>query len=156
MPLQGDVAQYIATRSSSNVRELEGLLIRVLACATLTHQALTLDLAHKVLARNLIEHRQVAPLDLPQVAAVVAKKFNTSITDLRLHKRQKSIVDARHVSMYLMKRFTEHSLRDIATYWCRKDHTTVLHAIAKIESLRLTDGLLNQRIEELEREFKHR
>ncbi len=156
MPIRDDVASFIATRASSNVRELEGLLIRVLAFAALTHQVLTVDLAHKVLARTTIETRQQALLDLPQVASCVAKHFSTSIAELRSTKRQKNLVDARHVAMYFMKKHTENSLRDIAAYWCRKDHTTVIHAIAKVEKLRLLDTILDQKMAAIERELHHR
>ncbi len=155
-PITGEVAQIIASRGSSNIRELEGLLIRVLAFATLTHQALTVDLAHKVLARTSIETKRQAPLDLPGVASIVVKKFNTSITDLRSHKRQKNLVQARHVAMYFMKKNTEYSLRDIASYWCRKDHTTVIHAVSKIEKVRLTDVELDKMMQEIERELSRR
>lgn len=150
-PLNTDVATFLASRCSSNIRELEGLLIRVLAFATLTQQVLNVDLAHKVLSRTQIEYQQRKPLDLSEVAHVVAKHFNTSITELRSRKRQKNLVSARHVGMYFMKRCTENSLRDIATYWCRKDHSTVIHAIAKIEALRLTDVSLNNQMEKIER-----
>ena len=152
-PIRDDVATFIASRGSSNVRELEGLLIRVLAFAALTHQVLTVDLAHKVLSRTSIEIKHQAPLDLPQVATIVAKQFSTSITELRSSKRQKNLVDARHAAMYFMKKHTEHSLRDIASYWCRKDHTTVIHAVAKIEKLRLIDRALDQKMSVIEREL---
>jgi chromosomal replication initiator protein len=152
-PLRDDIASFIASRSHSNIRELEGLLIRVLAFAALTHQLLTMDLAHKVLARTTIETKQQAILDMPQVAASVAKQFQTSIAELRSTKRQKNLVDARHVAMYFMKKCTQNSLRDIAAYWCRKDHTTVIHAITKIEKLRLSDSFIDQQMMCLEREF---
>lgn len=152
-PIREDVASFIASRSSSNVRELEGLLIRVLAFAALTHQVLTVDIAHKVLARTTLEIQQQARRDMPQIASVVAKCCSTSITDLRSTKRQKDLVDARHIAMYFMKKYTQHSLRDIAAYWCRKDHTTVIHAISKIEKARLLDKVLDQKIVAIEREL---
>ena len=155
-PLQEDVARYIASRGSSNIRELEGLLIRFLAFATITHQAIDLDLAHRVLTRTGIEAHQQAPLDLPRIAQVVVKEFHTTIADLRSTKRQKNLIDARHVAMYVMKECTESSLRDIATYWFRKDHSTVSHAISKIEELRKTDLVLNEKICSIKRVLSQR
>ena len=155
VPLHDDVAKYIASRASSNIRELEGLLIRVLAFATLTHQSIDLELAHKVLMRTRIEAHQKAPVDLPYVAQVVVKEFHTSLADLRSTKRQKNLIDARHVAMYFMKECTEHSLRDIASYWCRKDHSTVSHAIAKIQELRKTDLVLNEKMNAIKRLLSH-
>ena len=155
-PITNDVAHFIASRGSSNVRELEGLLIRVLAFATLTQQVLNVDLAHKVLSRTSIESKQQAPLDLPRIASSVVKHFNASITELRCHKRQKNLVLARHTAMYFMKKHTDYSLKDIATYWCRKDHTTVIHAVSKIEKLRLADTALDQKMQAIERELNKR
>jgi len=152
-PLHDDVASFIASRSSSNIRELEGLLIRVLAFAALTHQALTIDLAHKVLARTTLIEQHSTRIELPQIASLVAKHSSTTIADLRSTKRQKDLVDARHIAMYFMKKHTQHSLRDIAAYWCRKDHTTVIHAISKIEKNRLVDSMLDQKIGSIEREL---
>ncbi len=155
-PIKEEVARFIASRSSSNVRELEGLLIRVLAFAALTSQALSVDLANKVLSRTQIEYKQQAPLDLPRVASVVVKQFNTSVTDLRSSKRQRNFVRARHAAMYCMKKYTDFSLRDIASYWCRKDHATVIHAVAKIEALRLEDEGFNKALLAIERELGKR
>lgn len=148
--LSDDVAHYIATRVQSNVRELEGLLIRVLAFATLTHQAINLDLAHKVLMRTSIESTRSVALDLPRIADKIAKHYNFSIHQLRSTKRQKTISLARHVGMYFMKKKTDHSLIDIATFWHRKDHSTVIHAIEKIEQLKQADSSFMEELSRLE------
>ncbi len=148
--LSDEVAHFIASKVSSNVRELEGLLIRVLAFATLTHQAISLELAHKVFNRTAIEMVRQAPVDLPRVADTVAKHFGHSIHELRSTKRQKNLVLARHTAMYIMKRVTDHSLLDIAAYWCRKDHSTVIHAVSKIELLREADVSFNTELQKLE------
>ncbi len=155
-PIKEEVAWFIASRGSSNVRELEGLLIRVLAFAALTSQALSVDLANKVLSRTQIEHRKQAPLNLAGIADVVVKKFNTSVTELRSSKRQKNLVQARHAAMYCMKKYANFSLREIASYWCRKDHSTVIHAVAKVEALRLEDEGFNNVLQEIERELGRR
>jgi chromosomal replication initiator protein len=148
--LSDDVASFIASRVTSNVRELEGFLIRILAFATLTQQAVSLDLAHKVLNRTPIESVRQARLGLPQVADRVAKHFGYTIHELRSTKRQKNLVLARHCAMYIMKKVTDHSLLDIAAFWCRKDHSTVIHAIHKVEQLRQADSRLHSELARLE------
>ncbi|MBA3751859.1 chromosomal replication initiator protein DnaA [Candidatus Dependentiae bacterium] len=137
--LTEDVAHFIASRVSSNVRELEGLLIRVLAFATLTHQALSLELAHKVLQRTSPGIGQRSTLDLPRIADKVAKYYKYSILEMRSSKRHENLALARHVAMYFMKKNTGHSLSDIAAFWCRKDHSTVIHALDKIKMLSSKD-----------------
>ncbi len=148
--LADDVAHFIASRVQNNVRELEGLLIRVLAFATLTHQAVSLDLAHRVLNRTSIQITRSAPIDFPQIAQKVAKHYNFSMVELRSTKRHKNLSLARHVAMYFMKKMTGRSLVDIAAFWCRKDHSTVIHALEKIELLRTTNVQFQQEFTELE------
>lgn len=133
--LTEDVAHLIASRVSSNIRELEGVLIRVLAFATLTHQALSLELVHKVLQKTAPEIGQRSRLDLPRIADKIAKYYKYSIVEMRSSKRHESLTLARHVAMYFMKKNTSHSLADIAAFWCRKDHSTVIHALDKIRGM---------------------
>ena len=152
--LLDDVAQYIASRVSTNVRELEGLLIRVLAFATLTHQAVSLELAHRVLNPTAIETTRRAPLDLPTIAQKVAKQYNYSMVELRSTKRHKNLALARHIAMYLMKKETGRSLIDIAAFWCRKDHSTVIHALDKIDQMRARDARFNEELSRLEMSIK--
>ncbi len=148
--INDDVAHFIATRVSSNVRELEGLLIRVLAFATLTQQTVSLELAHKVLERTGIETTQKAPLDLPRIADAVAKRYQVTVPELRSSKRQKNLVEARHVAMYFMRKKTHYSLIDIATFWCRKDHSTVTHAVDKVEQLSAENQEFKNQLERIE------
>lgn len=152
--LKEDVAHLIASRVQNNVRELEGLLIRVLAFATLTHQAVTLELATTVLNRTCIEAPRAAPLDFPQIAQKIAKHYNYSMVELRSTKRHKNLALARHVAMYFMKKMTGRSLIDIAAFWCRKDHTTVIHAYEKIEALRNSDQQFQRQLSDIEASLK--
>ncbi len=147
--LTDDVAYFIASRVSSNIRELEGLLIRVLAFATLTHQTISLDLAHKVLNRSQSEVKHVA-FDLSQIATYVAKYYSYSLAELKSSKRHKGLVSTRHIAMYFMKRLTTHTLGEIGTFWCRKDHSTVIHALEKIEQQRAVDKQFDQELQKLE------
>ena len=152
--LNDDVAHFIASRVTTNVRELEGLLVRVLAFATLTHQAVNLELAHRVLNRPTLEIARTAPVDFPQIAQQVAKHYNYSMLELRSTKRHKNLSLARHVAMYFMKKMTGRSLIDIAAFWCRKDHTTVIHALEKIEQLRAGDKIFDNELMQLEQQIR--
>lgn len=82
---------------------------------------------------------RTAPVDFPQIAQRIAKHYSHTMIELRSPKRHKNLTLARHVAMYFMKKMTSRSLMEIAAFWCRKDHTTVLHAVEKIEQLRTTD-----------------
>ena len=149
--LTDEVAEFIASRVYSNVRELEGLFIRVIAYASLTGQEVTLNLAQNVLG-NFKEQR-LAPADLERIAQIVAKHYRCSLQDLRSSTRNKSITLARHVAMYFMKKFTDSSLKDIGGYWCRKDHSTVIHALEKIEQNKTKDETLVAELGRIEHEI---
>ncbi len=151
--LTDDIAAYIAFKDSSNIRELEGLLIRVIAFASLTQKEIDLDLAKQVLG-NIKEHRSVAnSADMQIIAQTVARYYHCSLQELRSSKRAKTLSLARHVSMYFMKKMTDKSLRDIGLFWCRKDHTTVLHAVEKIEQIKVKDNSLFKDLKNLEQEL---
>ena len=149
--LSDDVACYIATCAKNNVRELEGFLIRLLAYATITGQAVTLELAQKALDRTIIsEQSKVITLDLQRIASKVAHYYDYTLQELRSSKRQKNITRARHVAMYFMKKFTDKSLTDIALFWHRKDHSTVIHALDKIQHYVETDDVFSAEIKKIE------
>lgn len=151
--LTNDVAEFIAQQTTNNVRELEGAFIRVCACACLTKQAITVSLAQKVLTRPaILAHKK--PITLDMVAGLVAKQYGYSVTDLRSPARNKNIVFARHVAMFLMKRLTDRSLHDIGTFLRRNDHTTVTHAIGKMEQLIVCDQTLHNTINAIEKQAR--
>lgn len=151
--LTNDVAEFIAQQTTNNVRELEGAFIRVCACACLTKQAITVSLAQKVLVRPVIlTHKKTITLDL--VAGLVAKHYGYSITDLRSPARNKNIAFARHVAMFLMKRLTSRSLHDIGSFLRRNDHTTVTHAIDKVDQLIVRDQALHNTINAIEKQIR--
>ncbi len=135
--LTDDVCYYIASCALYNVRELEGALIRVLAFASLTQQPITLEAAQKVLIR--VQEAKKTPKSLKDIAALVAQFYAIKVADLRSIKRNQDLVLARHVAMYLMKKNTSASLIDIALFWHRKDHSTVIHALNKMEKKILED-----------------
>jgi len=149
--LSDEAANLIARRAISNVRELEGSLIRVLAFASLTNQAVTVDLIGKVLGNEQQSHSVIIEFDA--ITKVIQKHYFYGLTELRSKNRTKDISLARQITMYLMKQVTHKSLREIGEFLNRKDHTTIAHAIQRIDDLRKIDNDLDVRLLNLEREL---
>ena len=149
--LSDEAANLIARRVITNVRELEGSLIRVLAFASLMNQSVTVDLISKVLGNEQKAHSVIIEFDA--VTKVVQKHFFYGLTELRSQNRTKDISLARQVTMYLMKKATHKSLREIGEFLNRKDHTTIAHAVQRIDDLRKLDNDLDARLQNLEREL---
>lgn len=149
--LSDDVADFIASRVLSNIRELEGALIRVSAFSSLTNQPVTLDMARRVLL-TLHEKKKEGIL-LENVLKVVAKNYNISVNDLRSKKRQKDIANVRQVAFYLMKRLTFNSLQAIGSFIGGRDHSTVTHSIAKVETLITQDRTFALKVKSIEQEI---
>ena len=147
-----DVAYFIASRVFSNIRELEGALIRVCAFAKLTGQQVSIELAKKVLIQPVgtVDSKQQA-IECDKIARVVCSFYDVSLAHVRSVKRSKELVLARHVAMYFMKQLTNHSLQEIGHFWGRKDHSTVLYAVSKISSRRQNEIAFGKQIEEVER-----
>jgi chromosomal replication initiator protein len=149
--LSDEAANLIARRAISNVRELEGSLIRVLAFASLTNQPVNVDLISKVLGHEKQSHSVIIEFDA--VTKVIQKHFFYGLTELRSKNRTKDISLARQITMYLMKQVTHKSLREIGEFLNRKDHTTIAHAIQRIDDLRKIDSDLDIRLLNLEKEL---
>ncbi len=149
-PISDEIAEHIARSVTSSVRELEGALIRVLACASLTRQSITLELVDKMLFKSN-PYPACKQIDLPKIVRCVISHFNVTLAELRSEKRNKEISQARHVAFYLMKKYTDKSLKDIGAFLARKDHSTVLHAYEKIINHRKKDDHLQYTLQELER-----
>ncbi len=125
-----DVSFFIASQFKSNVRELEGALIRVVAYGTLTAKAIDLALAKQVLRDSVEEEEKKINMD--QIQRLVAEYFNMKVSDLRSKRRTKSIAEPRQIAMYLVRTLTTHSYPEIGEYFGGRDHTTVLHACQKV------------------------
>ena len=131
--LPDDVAYFIANRVKSNIRELEGSLVRIRAFCNLTGRPLTLDLAQEVLANIWGAEERLVTLD--DILRRVAEVFHVKTQDLRAKTRTKAVAFPRQVAMYLTRQLTSDSYADIGRGFGGKDHTTVLHAVNKIEGL---------------------
>lgn len=136
--LADDIAYFIASSVDSNIRELEGALIRVTAFSSLTNQPLSLEIAKKILnkAGEVVKKKAI---DFDDVSKAINKYYNFNLSDLKSKKRVKELSWARQVTMFLMKKHTNKSLRDIGMFLGGRDHSTVLHAIEKVEELASSD-----------------
>lgn len=152
--LPDDVADFIASRVISNIRELEGALIRVGAFASLTNQNISLDLARRVLL-NLHEPQEIKRENaiLETILKTVAKHYNVSILEVRSKTRQQDIAVARQIAFYMMKKMSYCSLQTIGSYIGGRDHSTVIHAINKVEVLVKQDVMLEQKLKIIEHEI---
>jgi chromosomal replication initiator protein len=151
VPLADSVAIYIAGRIKSNIRELEGSLIRLIAYASLTGRELSVDLAQEVL-RNVKDHEEKA-ITIDHIQKFVSEYYQLKLADLKSRNNSKSIAMPRQVAMYLCKNLTHASLPEIGRSFGGKHHSTVIHSIRKVEALRKDDTqfntLLNSFIESL-------
>jgi len=155
--LPDDVAMFIADRVTTNIRELEGCLIRALALADLDNVPLSVDLVREAL-KDIIppESEEYADLvNVESIQKVVAKYFGVKPSDLRSTKRPRNIALARHVAMYLCRRLTQLPLIDIGRDFGKKDHTTVMHAISRIEETMKSDPNFEKTIEQLMTEIRN-
>ena len=141
VPLPDNVSIYIAGKIKSNIRELEGSLIRLIAYASLTGQQITLPLAQEVL-KNIIDHDDKA-ITIEIIQKFVSDYYNLKLADLKSRNNSKSVAMPRQVAMYLCKTLTHASLPEIGRSFGGKHHSTVIHSIRKIEVLRQKDGDFN-------------
>ncbi len=141
VPLEDNVAMYIAGRIRSNIRELEGSLIRLIAYASLTGREITLELTHEVL-RNVIDQDDRA-VTIESIQRYVADYYQLKVSDLKSRNNSKSIAMPRQVAMYLCKKLTHASLPEIGRSFGNKHHSTVIHSIKRIELLRKGEDFNN-------------
>jgi chromosomal replication initiator protein len=141
MPLPDNVAIYIAGKIKSNIRELEGSLIRLVAYASMTGQEITLQLTQQVLRNVLSNDDRVVTIEIIQ--KFVADYFQLKPSELKSRNNSKSVALPRQVAMYLCKSLTKASLPEIGKSFGGKHHSTVIHSIQKIEKMRQTDGEFN-------------
>ncbi|MEJ2525546.1 MAG: chromosomal replication initiator protein DnaA [Desulfuromonadales bacterium] len=149
--LPEDVALFLANSICSNVRELEGYLIRIGAYASLTATPVTLEMAKNVLKDILIERNR--ELSVEEILKKVSGHFNIKISDIKSSKRLKAVVLPRQIAMYLSRQLTSSSYPEIGERFGGKDHSTIIHAIRKIEKLMTEDFQLRSTIENLKNEL---
>ncbi|MGA7971358.1 MAG: chromosomal replication initiator protein DnaA [Pseudolabrys sp.] len=147
------VLSYIAKTVTHNGRDLEGALNRLLAHNKLTGHAVTLEMAEREV-RDLIRPQEPKKVKIEDIQRVVARQYNVSRSDLLSSRRTANVVRPRQVAMYLAKTLTLRSLPEIGRRFGGRDHTTVLHAVRKIEGLVGNDVALAEEIEVLKRQLQ--
>ena len=145
--LPDDVAYFIANRVKSNIRELEGSLVRIRAFSNLTGRPLTLDLAQEVLANIWGAEEHLVTID--DILRRVAEVFHVKPQDLRAKTRTKAVAFPRQLAMYVARQLTSDSYAEIGRGFGGKDHTTVLHAVNKIDALLQQDPKLRRTLDHI-------
>ena len=149
-----DVLEYIASKISSNIRELEGALIRVTAFASLNRQPVDMGLAEIVL-KDLIPDQAGSEITASTIMAQTASYFSLTLEDLCGTSRSRVLVNARQIAMYLCRELTELSLPKIGQTFGGRDHTTVMHADRKIRQLMAERRSIYNQVTELTNRIKH-
>jgi chromosomal replication initiator protein len=144
--LPQEVALYIATKITSNIRALEGCLIRIIALASMNGYKLTVELAAKAL-KDLLP--QQPSINRETIISQVAACYSVTPAEIKGRVRTQRITLARQVTMYLYRNLLELSLKEIGGHIGGKDHTTVMHSLSKIGDLRKTDSDFDERIKQL-------
>lgn len=147
-----EVAYYLASKIRSNIRELEGCLIRLGAQASLTGRPIDREMA-KTILRDLIEEDE-KPITGENIQKIVCDYFGLKLTDIKAKKRTKEVTLPRQIAMYIIKQLTDMSLSDIGKGFGGKDHATVIYACKQIEEKRAKDEAFNRMIENLLRKAK--
>jgi chromosomal replication initiator protein len=145
--LPTEVALYIASNIRSNVRELEGALIRLVAHSSLIGAEITLPYTQQVL-KNFIDS-QARKVTIESIQKSVAEQFGLRLVEIKAKNNSRAIVYPRQIAMYLAKHLTEASLPEIGRQFGGKHHTTVLHSVEKIDGVRKTDKDLNRLLNKL-------
>jgi chromosomal replication initiator protein len=143
-----EVLTFIAGRVSTNIRELEGALTRVVAFSSLTGRAMSVELAQDVL-KDVFPQGEAAEVSIKRIQDLVAERFNMSLEELCGDKRSQNIVYPRQVAMYLSRELTDSSLPKIGKEFGGRDHTTVIHATSKIARLIREDRSVYNLVQEL-------
>lgn len=147
-----EILHFIASHIKSNIRELEGALIRLLAYASLEKQDITLDFSKYVLRDVCIPRARA--LSIEQIQKFVSDHFGIPDDMLRAKTRKKEIANARQIAMYFCKNFTENSLKTIGLHFGGRDHTTVIHAITTVEKELKNDKQMKEAVEIIKRKIE--
>jgi chromosomal replication initiator protein len=147
-----NVALFIASKVRTNIRELEGSLIRLIAFASLTGRDIDLTLAQEIL-RDLL-HTEDKPITIEMIQKFVADQFGVKITELKAKNNSKTVAEPRQIAMYLIKTLTAASLPEIGKAFGGKHHSTVIHSVRKIDGLRKRDPDFDRRINSFVQAFR--
>jgi len=145
--LEDDITHFIASRVKSNVRELEGCLIRIIAYSSLTNRDISLDFVKEVLKD--IWRDEEKPITAEEIMKTVSEYFKIRLKDLKARDNRREIAIPRHIAIYLTKRLTNMSLPEIGRKFGGKHHSTIIHSINKVEEMRKEDTNFNNTVNNL-------
>jgi chromosomal replication initiator protein len=154
LDIPADVITYIANKIDTNIRELEGALIRVVAYSSLINRDLSHELAAEAL-KDIIPSSKPKQITIQEIQRVVGEHFDMKLEDFKAKKRTKAIAFPRQIAMYLARELTDFSLPKIGDEFGGRDHTTVIHAHEKIQKQLQNDFSLRQTIEALKEKLGH-
>jgi len=150
--LSDDVLQYVAMHITTNIRELEGALVNLLAQSTFNKKEITLDLAKAMIDKVIKNSKK--NISIEYIQKIVCSYFNVPMDSIQTNTRKREIVQARQISMYFAKQLTKLSLTSIGSQIGSKDHATVLHACKTVNNLLETDKKFRNQIEDIEKKLK--
>ena len=153
LEIPNEVMLYIANQIDSNIRELEGALIRVVAYSSLQNKDINADLAAEAL-KSIIPNSKPKTITIQDIQRVVGEHFGLKMEDFKAKKRTKSVAFPRQIAMYLSRELTDFSLPKIGEEFGGRDHSTVIHAHEKITSMIEKDPIFKKQIQELENMLK--
>jgi chromosomal replication initiator protein len=153
LDMPNEVMLYIANQIDTNIRELEGALIRVVAYSSLINQDINVDLAAEAL-KDIIPSSKPKTITIKDIQKAVGEHYHLKLEDFSAKKRTKSIAFPRQIAMYLSRELTDFSLPKIGEEFGGRDHTTVIHAHEKISKMLQTDMALQQSIKEITNQLK--
>lgn len=151
--LPSDVAMFIAQHTSSNIRELEGSLNNIVAHSKLLNTEITLEIAKKAL-KNLVKRQMPKIITIETIQKEVASFFDVKMHDLKSSRKHKNISLPRQIAMFLSRKYTVASFPEIGERFGGKDHSTVIHAVRKIESLLGEDSALTSSVDSISRKLE--
>jgi chromosomal replication initiator protein len=147
--LPANVAYYIASNAESNIREMEGFLLRTVAYASLKHREIDMELVRDVL-KHVIRSNSKHEVSIDDIIKVVGAKLDVKISDIKSRKKNKNIVAARQICMYFARKLTNSSFPDIGDKIGNRDHSTVIYSCNKVEKLIETDMKMKKIVTDLE------
>jgi chromosomal replication initiator protein len=153
LDIPNEVMLYIANQIDSNIRELEGALIRVVAYSSLINKDINADLAAEAL-KDIIPSSKPRVVTILDIQKVVGQNYNIKLEDFKAKKRTKSVAFPRQIAMYLSRELTDYSLPKIGEEFGGRDHTTVIHAHEKISKLLQSDSQLEKQLKEIKEMLK--
>jgi chromosomal replication initiator protein len=149
--LPDNIIEYIAKSIKTNIRELEGIIISLIAHASFDHKEINLKLAKEIIQNYVKQTKKVYSIEMVQ--EIVSKYFNVELEDLHSKSRKREIVQARHFAMFFAKRITKKPYAEIGKQIGNRNHATVLHACKTIDNLRTVDKEFGRYFKDLEIKF---